>query len=180
VTFRHIVLTVAALAVLGLCIYLFLEVRATSATAQPAARVASRDPDPAPSPRVLPETAPAQPVAAQQPTRTTPDVAPPMPSGQAMVATPPQVPPEDLQKMDAIMSEANKAYDRGDFDEAKQIATRVLASDPANVRMLRILVSSWCIDGDQGEAQKHYQLLPPPDRQAMKTRCARYGITFTE
>ncbi len=83
-------------------------------------------------------------------------------------------------KLDAIMSEANKAYDRGDFDDAKAIALKVLAKTPNNVRMLRILVSSDCILGDNAEAQKHYQLLPPGDRAQMRTRCERYGVTFPE
>lgn len=81
-------------------------------------------------------------------------------------------------KLDAVMSEANKAYDRGDFDDAKAIALKVLAKTPNNVRMLRILVSSDCILGDNAEAQKHYQLLPPGDRAQMRTRCERYGVTF--
>jgi hypothetical protein len=95
----------------------------------------------------------------------------------------PTKPPKDKefdQKLDAVMSEANKAYDRGDFDDAKVFAQKVLAKTPGNVRMLRILVSASCIDGDSTEAQKRYLELPPPDRAQMRTRCDRYGVTFTE
>lgn len=91
---------------------------------------------------------------------------------------------EELNKpnprMDAVMAEANKAYDKGDFDEAKGIALKVIAKEPTNVRMLRIVVSSACIDGDSAEAQKHYQVLPPGDREQMKVRCSRYGVTFND
>ena len=93
----------------------------------------------------------------------------------------PSKPPKEFdQKLDAVMSEANKAYDRGDFDDAKALAQKVLARTPGNVRMLRILVSASCIDGDSAEAQKRYLELPPGDRAQMRTRCDRYGVTFTE
>jgi hypothetical protein len=78
------------------------------------------------------------------------------------------------------MTEANKAYDRGDFDEAKSLAGRLLVSDPTNVRMLRIMVSASCLDGDTAVAQAHYAKLPQPDQEQMKIRCARYGITFPD
>ena len=78
------------------------------------------------------------------------------------------------------MTEANKAYDRGDLDEARQLAQKILMRQPGNERMLRIMVSSSCMDGDAADAQKYYNQLPPHDRVAMKTRCDRYGITFTD
>lgn len=81
-------------------------------------------------------------------------------------------------KLDAVMDEANKAYDRGDFEDAKQVASRVLAKFPGNVRMLRIMVSASCIDGDVPVAQAHYGRLPPADQEQMKVRCARYGVAF--
>ncbi len=84
------------------------------------------------------------------------------------------------EKLIEAMSEANKAYDRGDFDEAKGIAQKVLARNPGNVRMLRILVSASCIDGDNDTAQSSFLLLPVADREQMKQRCARYGVTFAE
>jgi hypothetical protein len=94
----------------------------------------------------------------------------------------PEGTPPDKQpnKLDDVMDEANKAYDRGDLDEAKGIAQRVLATSPNNVRMLRLVVSASCIAGDSGDAQKAYLLLPKFDREQMKTRCARYGVTFED
>lgn len=76
------------------------------------------------------------------------------------------------------MDEANKAYDRGDFDDAKQSAGRVLAQQPTNVRMLRIMVSALCIDGDTTAAMSYFAKLPASDQEQMRTRCARYGISF--
>lgn len=82
--------------------------------------------------------------------------------------------------LDAIMDRANKAYDRGDLDEARAIATGVLARSPTNVRMMRIVVSAACMEGDVDIAQQWYDKLPGFDREQMKTRCARYGASFRE
>jgi hypothetical protein len=78
------------------------------------------------------------------------------------------------------MEEANKAYDIGDLEGAKQLAGRLLSRFPTNVRMLRIVVSASCIDGDSAVAQASYQKLPPGDQEQMRIRCARYGVTFAD
>jgi predicted Zn-dependent protease len=83
-------------------------------------------------------------------------------------------------KLDAVMAEANRAYDKMDFDEARSIAKKVLKQHPTNTRMLRIMTSAYCIENDNAEAQKYFNLLPAPDRAQMKTRCARYGVAFTD
>jgi hypothetical protein len=178
VTVRHILLTVAALAVLGLGIYLFVEVRATPATADVPRTADKPVRDDAPEAEPVRNTAPSQvsipkrgtePTRIPQPTRTpTPTAEPDKPNGT------------DVKNLDALMSEASKAYDKGDFDEAKTFATKALALEPTNVRMLRVMVSASCIDGNSVEAQKHYLLLPGPDREQMKTRCDRYGVAFNE
>jgi len=179
VTVRHILLTVAALAVFGLGVYLFLEVRATPATADVPRRTASKDPDPGPTPVKDEPTTPAVPDTRRPSTVSIPArtdrfaPTPPTPPPQA-------VQPQDVGKLDALMSEANKAYDRGEFDEAQTIALKALALEPTSTRMLRIMVSASCIDGNSVEAQKWYLKLPAPDREQMKTRCDRYGITFNE
>ena len=82
--------------------------------------------------------------------------------------------------LDAVMDRANKAYDRSDFEEAKMIAGKVLAKVPTNIRMMRIMVSASCIDGDVAIAQKWFEALPKPDRDQMKTRCDKYGVSFKE
>lgn len=173
---RHILLTVAALAVFGLGIYLFLEVRATPATADVPRRGDTTVRDDAPAAEPVKESAPSE---VQIPKR---GAEPRNPRGRNLIPTPTQPPatPEDDQKVDALMSEASKAYDRGEFDEAQNFARRVLKIEADNVRMLRIMVSASCIDGASVEAQKYYLLLPASDREQMKVRCDRYGITFNE
>ncbi|HEX7837080.1 MAG TPA: hypothetical protein VF469_06425, partial [Kofleriaceae bacterium] len=104
------------------------------------------------------------------------------PPGPAPSASEPAQPEPELvgPRLDAVMDEANKAYDRGDFDDAKTIAARLLARYPTNVRMLRIVVSASCIDGDAQAAQASYVKLPAPDQAQMRIRCARYGVSFPE
>jgi hypothetical protein len=78
------------------------------------------------------------------------------------------------------MAEANKAYDRGDLEDAKAIAGRLLQSYPNNVRMLRIIVSASCIDGDSAVAEVYFARLPPTDQAQLRVRCSRYGIAFPD
>jgi type IV secretory pathway VirB10-like protein len=192
---RGIILVAGTVLVLGVAVYLFIEVR--TSTAQTPAPTTGSTTKVATTPRPEPPT----PVSTPPPTapvRTAlPEVPPPRPTPIMPTPAPdqpvrePSVPsvgriggiPEDMRanpKLDAIMAEANKAYDKGDFDEAKQIAAKVLAQNPTNVRMLRIMVSASCIDGDTPLAQKNYLLLPEADRAQMRTRCERYGVTFKD
>ena len=168
-------------------VYLLIEVRATPAEARvaPQARAAHQ---PAPTPDEAPVTPTTEP---GQPARTGPrmgrplapdelrpaQVAPPPPSGDAPALTG-DVPDKADPRFQMVLAEANKAYDRQDFDEARSVATKVLAKDPSNVRMLRIMVSSHCIEGDSAAAQTYYDKLPEFDRQQMDKRCATYGVTF--
>jgi hypothetical protein len=183
VALRYTLLAAGAAAVVGVSVYLFFEVRARPAQAgavtrpsSPAASARESEPvrEPAravapvpsvPAPGEAPRTEPAR----TEPPRREP---PRGPDGEPMDPAP--------HKLEAVMSEANKAYDRGDLDDAKTIARKVLAVSPNNVRMLRIVVSASCIAGDTGEAQAAYAQLPGPDREQMKTRCARYGVSFTD
>lgn len=179
VTVRHILLTVAALAVLGLGIYLFFEVRATPATADVPRPTTRPVRDDAPEVEPVRDSTPSQvsiPKRGTEPSRT------PQPTRPPPTPSQPDEKPNgnDILKLDGMMSEASKNYDKGDFDEAKAFATRALALEPSNVRMLRVMVSASCIEGSSIEAQKYYLLLPPPDREQMKTRCDRYGVTFNE
>ncbi len=173
-TVRQAILPIVAVAILGLGVYLFFAVRG-----QPVQPESAHVPEAS-----HPVAAAAPPVAHKRPTPPPP---PQDNSGSVPVVTGvPQVivgPPIDREagldgKLDALMDEANKAYDRGDFDVAKTLAGRVLTRDPSNVRMLRIMVSASCQDGDTATAQAHYRNLPPSDQEQMRTRCARYGVTF--
>jgi len=178
VTFRHAALTIGAVLVLGLGVYLFVEVRAQPAPIAPAigrpAPVVT--PPPAAAPVVEPPVPASPPAAARA---TPPPIAAPRPSLPEVAPAAPGAPLAG-PKLEAAMTEANKAYDRGDYDEAKVLAGRLLAGDPTNVRMLRIMVSASCFDGDTAVAQLHYGKLPPADQEQMKVRCGRYGITFPD
>jgi hypothetical protein len=168
-------------------VYLFFEVRSSPAAPQPRSPVAKADEpkdtetdsaDPTPKPRTISERAGGRGPTGMKINRKSPDAT------EAPAPTPPPPPADGTipVKLDALMSEANKAYDRQDFDEAKTIAHKVLRQSPGNPRMLRILVSTACIDHDATEAQKHYNLLTDrSDRDVMKTRCQRdYGVTLVE
>lgn len=170
---------------LGLGVYLLIAVRS-----EPPPLYAARDrPAPTAGSHEVDE-----PVAAAAPTAgaaeaagatvapPTPASAPLAPAGPEGPAAAPAGPDPALAgpKLDAVMAEANKAYDRGDFEEAKAIAARLLARSPTNVRMLRIMVSASCIEGDSAVAQAHLVKLPPGDQEQMKVRCARYGVTFAD
>ena len=185
-TVRQIAFATVAVAVLGMGVYLFMEVRSGAAApdvaAAPVKQAASEEPAAA---------APAEPGA--KPVVNGPRVGRTQPTPGPGVASPPPPPvvsdeahddvPGDGKpnpKLDAIMDQANKAYDRQDFDEAKAIAGKVLAKLPNNTRMLRIMVSSSCIDGDVAIAQKYFPSLPKFDREQMKARCDRYGVTLTD
>lgn len=80
---------------------------------------------------------------------------------------------------DAAMLEANKLYDRHNYEEARNLALKLLERQPGTVRMLRVVVSSSCILGDGETAQKYWTQLPDFDRGQMTTRCERFGVTFT-
>ena len=169
---------------LGLGVYLFIEVRA-----QPAPLPIDRASRPAPVvPHAFaPVAASSPPTAIERPipARSGSSPAPGGPavpgvaaSGSAQAGSPQDDPLAAGPKLDAVMDEANRAYDRSEYDEAKQIAGRVLARFPTNVRMLRIMVSASCIDGDGPGAQAYFPKLPPGDQEQMKVRCARSGIAL--
>jgi hypothetical protein len=178
VTGRH-VLPIAAALVLGLGAYLWFEVRRGPAPVV----VPERD-----APRVVagaPSAPAASPAAASGPPSSSdrPDRAPRAAGSEPQVYIPPLPALEadrDMPKpkLDALMDQANKAYDRGDYEEAKTVAGRLLVTFPTNARMLRIIVSASCIDGDTAAAQASFAKLPPADQEQMKVRCARYGVTL--
>jgi hypothetical protein len=183
---RHVILAASALLVLGLAVFLFLEVRSS-----PAAPTVKATPKPERVAETTPDhsedeaPAPVRTVAAAGNTSPPPTARPPKPDAEVAPALPSQPAggvegTADGVKLEALMAEANKAYDKMDFDEARTIAQKVLKQVPGNARMLRIMVSAACIENDATEAQKHYNLLGKADREQMKTRCSRYGVAFTD
>ena len=181
---RHLALVIAAVAVLGLGVYLFFEVRSTPAQAQVA---------PLASHSVAAAASPTHEEKSPEPTTTAPRTAP-QPLAASHGEDPKPAVPEEPgvegpvegprlgggTKLEMLMSEANKAYDEQDFERARAIAGKLLVKQPENVRMLRIMVSSSCIQGDSAVAQQYYDKLPKADREQMKTRCDRYGVTVRD
>jgi hypothetical protein len=169
VTVRHIVLVAAAILVAGLGVKLFYEVRASPTVEVPAEPGAQPVRDRGGAATERPRDRPVGTVKDRTGTET--------PAGST-----PEAPRPKLGDLQQAMDESNKAYDRQDYDEAKELAQRILAEHPDNVRMRRVLVSTACMQGDQPEAQKHFDLLPMSGdaRQVMRIRCKREGIVFTE
>jgi hypothetical protein len=189
VSIRHAALWIGAALVLGLGVYLFVAVRAEPAPAAGSEAVPSRTvaappaavPPPAPRPAAPPlarpldaGAAPPAPAAGPAGSAAGSSTARAVP-GPVLAAGDPAAAPADL---DQAMAEANRAYDGGELDEAKRLASRLLARDPTNVRMLRIMVSASCIDGDSATALASFTKLPPPDQAQMRVRCARFGVSF--
>ena len=168
---------------MGLGVYLYVAVNTPSTAV---ANVRPRSSEAKPPPQQTEDTAPAKSPGVATQGRQGPtfngairDAAAPASNAE----TPAERPGANIDiKKDELMASANKAYDHGDFDEAIVIAKKVLANDPANTRMLRIVVSASCILDDASTAQKNYLLLPigGNDRADMKKRCDRYGVVFTE
>lgn len=186
---RNAVLALGTLLVLGLGVYLLVAVRAEPATPPAAAppATAERSAPPPPPPPASPAGARSAPPAASGGAPSWVPARPGTPAGTAAPApvaatADPAAADADLSgpRLDLVMDEANKAYDRGDYDDAKTVAARVLARQPSNVRMLRIMVSASCIDGDSATATASYLKLPAPDQAQMRTRCQRYGVAFPE
>lgn len=88
-------------------------------------------------------------------------------------STRPGAPGEELETR---MAEANKLYDRADYETALERADELLQQHPDNIRMLRVAISSACIIGQEDIARQYYGKLPERDRKQMSKRCARYGV----
>nr|HEX4313582.1 hypothetical protein [Kofleriaceae bacterium] len=191
---QNLLLAVFGAVVVGFGLYLLVEVHASSAhaTTGSGAVATEHEPHARPSVTVTPSDDPHDAPATDTPTTQAHAITSRHGMNQAAPAAP--LAPGNLHNTtagsddgthvdahaDALMLEANKSYDAGNYDEAKATADKVLAEQPHNVRMLRIEVSVACLDGDQGAAQKSYDALPKADRDQMKIRCSRSGITFTD
>lgn len=79
---------------------------------------------------------------------------------------------------DTRMQEANKLYDRRDYEGALGLAKELLQETPGNVRMLRVAVSSACMMGDEQTARAYHEQLPARHQLQMQRRCERYGVTL--
>jgi hypothetical protein len=180
---KNVVLIAAAVAVMAMGVYLFIQVKSTPAAAQSTTTAKTH------APVTAPEPPPPPPEPAKTP--TPPPTPTPRPEGRPIAVGNGNVEPQAMAgptddqranpRWDSMMELANKAYDSQDFDQAIAIAGKVLAKDPTNVRMLRIMVSANCIGGDAALAQKYYEQLPKGvDRDQMKLRCDRYQVTLKD
>lgn len=82
--------------------------------------------------------------------------------------------------LNSRMRAANKSYDRGDYPQAEEQALVILEEQPANTRMLRIVVSASCITGKHEQAQEYYAKLPARDQKDMRKRCQDWGLKLED
>ena len=174
------------LAVLAAGVYLFIQVRESPAQAQvsPRARApeVAHDEPPVETPHATGETHAQVGKPLEHPVSVT-DVRPSQ--GPVIAATDDhpaisEIPDKADPRFMMVLGEANKAYDRQDFDEARSIATKVLAKDPTNTRMLRIMVFLALRRGGPECRTAVVREAPEFDRQQMTKRCSQYGISFKE
>jgi hypothetical protein len=196
---RSIILSIAAVAVLGFAIYLYVQVhgeRTVSPT--PPRRVAAA----AAIGDVTPAVAPAAPTVAAvpAPTITAPaPVAAPRQDGSAAAdgsanpAHPVPVTPliraqtgrwgnpvfggrvghaASKADPDQMLDQADKAVAAGELDRAASLAGAVAKQAPGNVRALSLLVTTACAQGKQPVAQEYYVQLPADARGAVKSACS--------
>ena len=179
----HVALALGAILVGGLAIYLFLEVRATPAVASVTSPTEEKKSEPRSETKaesIAKAETPMFKPPEKKKSQETPvaDTVKHEPTSEAKAPVL-EVEAKANPKQDAILDEVNKAYDHGEYDDAKTMAIKILANDPKNVRMLRVVISSSCILGDAADAQKYFGALTEQrDKDQMKTRCARYGVTF--
>jgi hypothetical protein len=127
-----------------------------------------------------PEPFPVAPEAEPTPEEIDPQGAKSVRAGGAlrsMAAKMPGTAPTDAE-LNARLDEANRVYDRGDYEGARDLALEVLRDHPDNARMMRIVVSTSCAMGDEAVAREYYAKLAAFDQRRMQRRCSRYGITF--
>jgi hypothetical protein len=96
----------------------------------------------------------------------------------ALVTSEPEPALDSQMALSSKLDEANRLYDKADYETAQQRAIEALREAPDNVRMMRIVVSTSCMMGEEEQAKKYYGTLPERDKIQMSTRCERYGIKF--
>ena len=118
----------------------------------------------------------------------TPSIPPPEPVIEEERPAPPtarEAATPDLEgdprlEVSSAKDEANRLYDKMDYDGALQKALSVLEKEPGDIRMTRVVVSAACQLGDADKAKQYWLQLPPHDQNQMTRRCQRFGITFSE
>lgn len=134
----------------------------------------ARGTDPTPSPKLgvdTPSMPPEAPAITEEP--------PPPPRSPREAPTPDNGGDPRLE-ISTAKDEANRLYDKMDYEGAMAKATYVLAKEPGDIRMIRVVVSAACQLGDADKAKQFWLQLPPHDQNQMTRRCQRFGITFSE
>lgn len=92
----------------------------------------------------------------------------------------PDVDNDPRLELSTAKDEVNRLYDKQDYEGALANGIAVLAKEPGDIRMLRVVVSAACQLGDADKAQQYWAQLPPHDQSQMTRRCQRFGIAFKE
>ena len=195
---RIVALSAVAVAVLGFGVYLLVQVQTgpagadpvTHGSAQPIARgsdtVTSPHPALVPARPARPAMGPATgPVAATD--GATDPAAGSGSSGSAVAQAGSAVPEPHVHrptlfqapghggskaKIDHMLDESARAYDAGNYERAKAIASKIASRQPDNARALQILTVTACAQNDAATAQGYYNRLPPTNRDAAKASCS--------
>lgn len=170
-------LAVAAVAVLGLGVYLLV---ALGAKADPTAAATTKAPTPAARAPGLADPRPSLPATPAARSETTAAAA--APQGQAGSAIDPSHGQLALRRairvhpdpqLTAMLDQGDQAFARRDYKTATAMADKVLSKDPNNPAALRLMGSATCAKGDAAGAQKYYDRLPPWEGSQMKVECSR-------
>jgi hypothetical protein len=197
----HLVIVASSGAVLVGVIVLLIKVRSVSpepqieptepaqATAHAASPLQS-SPQPTPAGSSEPQLPTAARDVPAQPAETAPESPrpqlpaepareePPRPRAPRREYPPPPPPTPGIQDN---MRDVTRAFDRGDYAEARAAALDVLSRKPfphAAERMLRIAASSSCALGEADQARAYYDKLSPIGQSDIARACSRYGIEF--
>lgn len=167
---------IPAVAVLGVGVYLVISVRRTPAAA------------PAKATPVTAAVAASEPAARPKPVMPiAPRLAAAVPGQSAAGSSAPSQRPaidrliqeHPNPQLRPVVDQADQAYDRHDYKAATALATKVLARDPNNRAMLRLMGATACRQGDAAKAQTYFDRLPPLDRMQMKAQCSRGNPGYT-
>jgi hypothetical protein len=76
-------------------------------------------------------------------------------------------------------AEVSRLYDQREYDDAIKLAKTILETEPDNVRVMRVMISSACASGDVTLARSYFDKLKrPKDRRDMTKRCERFGASI--
>ena len=89
---------------------------------------------------------------------------------------PPRSPPRPLTLPSTRRQAVNRLYDRHRYPQARAAALELLEEQPADRRMLRVVVSASCIMYEPDVAREYFQKLPERDKNTMRIRCERYEV----